>query len=49
MFDSTPHKVYDSSLIKNANLHPFLNKAGEAYSAIYVGRDERLSCERAHE
>ena len=23
--------------------------AGEAYSAIYVGRDERLSCERGHE
>ena len=49
MFDSTPHKVYDASLIKNANLHRFLNKAGEPYSAIYVGRDEHLSCERAHE
>ena len=32
-----------------ANLHRFLNKAGEPYSAIYVGRDERLSCERDHE
>ncbi len=31
------------------NLHRFLNKAGEPYSAIYVGRDERLSCERGHE
>jgi transcriptional regulator with XRE-family HTH domain len=47
--DSTPHKVYDAGLIKNANLHRFLNKAGEPYSAIYVGRDERLSCERGHE
>ena len=49
MLDSTPHRVYDAGLIKNANLHRFLNKAGEPYSAIYVGRDERLSCERAHE
>ena len=47
--DSTPHMVYDAALIKNANLHRFNNKAGEAYSAIYVGRDERLSCERGHE
>ena len=46
MFDSTPHKVYDASLKHYANLHRFLNKAGEPYSAIYVGRDERLSCER---
>ena len=49
MLDSTPHRVYDAGLIKNATLHRFLNKAGEPYSAIYVGRDERLSCERAHE
>ena len=49
MLDSTPHRVYDAGLIKNANLPRFLNKAGEPYSAIYVGRDERLSCERAHE
>ncbi len=47
--DSTPHKVYDAGLKHYANLHRFLNKAGEPYSAIYVGRDERLSCERAHE
>ena len=47
--DSTAHKVYDADLIRNANLHRFLNKAGEPYSAIYIGRDERLSCERAHE
>lgn len=44
--DSTPHKVYDAGLIKNANLHRFLNKAGVPYSAIYVGRNEMLSCER---
>ena len=47
--DSTPHKVYDAGLKNYANLHRFLNKAGEPYSAIYVGRDERLSCERDHE
>ena len=47
--DSTPHKVYDAGLIKNANLHRFLNKAGAPYSAIYVGRNEMLSCERDHE
>ena len=47
--DSTPHKVYDAGLIKNANLHRFLNKAGVPYSAIYVGRNEMLSCERDHE
>ena len=35
--DSTPHMVYDAALIKNANLHRANNKAGEAYSAIYVG------------
>lgn len=47
--DSTPHKVYDAGLRNYANLYRFLNKAGEPYSAIYVGRDERLSCERGHE
>ena len=47
--DSTPHKVYDAGLIKNANLHRFLNKAGVPDSAIYVGRNEMLSCERDHE
>lgn len=47
--DSTAHKVYDAGLIKNADLHRFLNKAGEPYSAIYVGHNECLSCERDHE
>ena len=47
--DSTPHEVYDAGLIHYATLHRFLNKAGVPYSAIYVGREDRLSCERAHE
>ena len=47
--DSTPHKVYDAGLKYYANLHRFLNKAGVPYSAIYIGRDELLSCERNHE
>ena len=49
ILDSTPHKIYDAGLIKNAKLHRFLNPRGVAYSAIYVGNDERLSCERGHE
>ena len=47
--DSTPHKVYDAGLKSYANLHRFLNKAGEPYSAIYVGREECFSCERGYE
>lgn len=49
VLDSTSHKVYDADLIHNATLHRFNNMAGVPYSAIYVGRDERLSCERDHE
>ena len=47
--DSTSHKVYDAGLIKNANLHWGLNKAGVPYFAIYVDKNEMLSCERDHE
>ena len=47
--DSTPHKVYDAGLKHYAHLHRFQNKVGVPYSAIYVGREERLSCERDYE
>lgn len=47
--DSTPHIVYDANLKHGGKLHRFENKAGELYSAIYVGSTELFSCERSKE
>lgn len=43
------HQVYAAGLEVYAELHRFENPAGEPYSAIYVGREEKCSCERDHE
>lgn len=45
------HEVYHTSpwLKGGATLHRFRNAAGVEYSAIYVGRAEQKSAERAHE
>lgn len=41
------HEIID--LECGAELHRFLNGAGEPYSAIYVGSFEKYSCERERE
>lgn len=45
------HEVYHTSprLKGGATLHRFRNAAGVEYSAIYIGRAEQKSAERAHE
>lgn len=47
--DSVHQVVRIMGLKGNASLHRFLNKAGEPYSAIYVGDTEAYSCERKRE
>lgn len=43
------HKVFDANLPAFATIHRFYVPTKRPYSAIYVGSDEMLSCERGRE
>ena len=47
--DFTDHTVLDADLNKGAVLHRFVNRGGCPYSAIYIGTEELMSCERVYE
>ena len=47
--EDSEHSECLADLKRGARLHRFLNHAGEAYSAIYIGSYEQCSCVREHE
>lgn len=47
--DLSDHTVLDADLNKGAVLHRFVNRGGCPYSAIYIGKEELMSCERDYE
>ena len=49
-YNDSPHEIItDVRLRNNGVLHRFNNPAGVPYSAIYVGDQEKASCERDRE
>lgn len=47
--DLSDHTVLDAVLNKGAVLHRFVNRGGCPYSAIFMGTEELMSCERDNE